>query len=140
MDWLTHFVWQGVIWHNGKFFGIEWSVWKVLGWMGNAVFSSRFIVQWYATEKHKRVVVPVIFWWLSLTGSLLLLIYALHQTDSVFIYAYLFPWIPYLRNLIIHHRHEKAQMDCGDCGEKAPPRSNFCPRCGAKLAVGASGP
>ena len=61
---------------------------------GNAVFSSRFFVQWYATEK-KRVVVPVAFWWLSLLGSLLLLAYAFRKTDSVFIYAYLFPCIPY---------------------------------------------
>jgi len=49
MDWLTNFVWHGLIWHNDKLFGIQWSVWKVVGWTGNAVFSSRFLVQWYAT-------------------------------------------------------------------------------------------
>ena len=133
MDWLTNLVWHDLIWHNGKFFGIEWSVWKVVGWMGNAVFSSRFLVQWYATEKKKRVVVPTAFWWLSLVGSLLLLVYALRQTDSVFIYAYLFPWIPYTRNLIIHNRHKKAHLDCPGCGQSCPPHSNFCPNCGAKL-------
>jgi lipid-A-disaccharide synthase-like uncharacterized protein len=122
-----------LIWYDGKFLGIEWSVWKVIGWVGNAVFFSRFFVQWYATEKKGRVVVPVIFWWLSLTGSLLLLIYALRQTDSVFIFAYLFPWIPYLRNLIIHYRHERAHTDCAGCGTKVPPNSNFCPNCGLKL-------
>ena len=135
MDWLTHLVWQDLIWHNDKLFGIEWSVWKVVGWMGNAVFSSRFLVQWYATEKKKRVVVPTAFWWLSLVGSLLLLIYALRQTDSVFIYAYLFPWIPYTRNLIIHYRHKKAHTNCPCCGRSCPPQSNFCPNCGAKLAA-----
>lgn len=128
MDWLHH-----LIWHDGKFLGVEWSVWKIVGWAGNAVFFSRFLVQWYATEKKGRVVVPVIFWWLSLTGSLLLLIYALRKTDSVFIFAYLFPWIPYLRNLIIHYRHEKAHTDCAGCGMKVPPKSNFCPNCGSKL-------
>ncbi|MGN6643115.1 MAG: lipid-A-disaccharide synthase N-terminal domain-containing protein, partial [Verrucomicrobiota bacterium] len=94
MDWLTN-----LVWHDGKLFGIEWSAWKVLGWIGNAVFFSRFFVQWYATEKLRRVVVPAAFWWLSLTGSILLLIYSLRQRDSVFIFAYAFTWIPYIRNL-----------------------------------------
>jgi len=52
MDWLSN-----LIWHNGTLFGIHWGVWKVIGWLGNAVFFSRFFVQWYATEKLKRVVV-----------------------------------------------------------------------------------
>ena len=56
------------VWHDGKLLGIDWSVWKVVGWLGNAVFSTRFFVQWYATEKKKQVVVPQAFWWLSLVG------------------------------------------------------------------------
>ena len=64
MDSITNF-----IWHDGKLFGIDWSVWKVIGWIGNAVFFSRFFVQWYATEKKKQVVVPQAFWWLSLLGT-----------------------------------------------------------------------
>jgi lipid-A-disaccharide synthase-like uncharacterized protein len=75
---------------GNRFLGIEWHVWKTLGWLGNVVFFSRFLVQWFATEKKKQVVVPISFWWLSLIGSLLLLIYGLHQRDSVFIFAYLF--------------------------------------------------
>ncbi|MGH7953350.1 MAG: lipid-A-disaccharide synthase N-terminal domain-containing protein [Limisphaerales bacterium] len=129
MDWLNQ------LFSPGKFLGIEWSVWKVVGWLGNVTFFSRFFVQWYATEKKKQVVVPQAFWWLSLTGSLLLLSYSLHQRDSVFIFAYAFTWIPYIRNLVIHRRHKKAQRDCPDCSEKCPPQSNFCPHCGAKLAA-----
>lgn len=87
-------------WHagfsDGRFLWIEWHFWKVIGWLGNVVFFSRFIVQWLATEKHKRVVVPSAFWWLSLIGTLLLLSYALFaRRDSVFIFAYAFSWIPY---------------------------------------------
>ena len=131
MDWLNN-----LVWHNGKLFGIEWTVWKVVGWMGNAVFFSRFVVQWYATEKLKRVVVPTAFWWLSLAGSLLLLIYAvLHNRDSVFIFAYAFTWIPYIRNLIIHKRHAEAHLSCPSCGNLCPPQSNYCFACGARLEV-----
>src|SRR5215813_3159989 len=125
MDWLTN-----LIWHGGKFFGIEWNVWKVVGMIGNAIFCSRFFVQWYATEKLKRVVVPIAFWWLSLVGSLLLLSYALfYRRDSVFIFAYAFTWIPYIRNLVIHRRHEEAHLTCTGCRQSCPPHSNFCFAC-----------
>jgi lipid-A-disaccharide synthase-like uncharacterized protein len=120
---------------DGKFLGIQWSVWKVVGWLGNAVFFSRFFVQWYATEKRKQVVVPALFWWLSLAGSLLLLSYAVfHQQDSVFIFAYAFTWIPYIRNLIIHYRHENARRPCPECGALSPGGANYCWQCGSKLA------
>ena len=133
MDWLTN-----LICHNGKLFGIEWGVWKAVGWLGNAVFFSRFFVQWYATEKLKRVVVPTAFWWLSLAGSLLLLSYALfYKKDSVFIFAYAFTWIPYIRNLVIHRQHAAAHLDCPSCGEACPPHSKFCSACGARLNAAA---
>ena len=131
---------MALLFPDGKLLGIDWSVWKVVGWLGNLVFFSRFFVQWYATEKLKRVVVPTAFWWLSLTGSLLLLIYSLHQRDSVFIFAYLFTWIPYIRNLVIHRRHKKAHLDCPSCNEICPPHSNYCFHCGAKLSVEAAKP
>jgi lipid-A-disaccharide synthase-like uncharacterized protein len=114
---------------------VEWSAWKIVGWLGNGIFFSRFIVQWYATEKEKQVVVPLIFWWLSLTGSLLLLTYALFQRDSVFIFAYAFTWIPYIRNLIIHHRHARAHRPCPACGAASPPSAHYCATCGQKLPV-----
>lgn len=134
MEWLSD-----LIWFKGNFLGIHWGVWKVIGWLGNAIFFSRFFVQWYATEKKKQVVVPVAFWWLSLVGSFLLLSYALfYQKDSVFIFAYGFTWIPYIRNLIIQQRHKKAHLDCTACGVSCPPGSSFCLACGARLAPGDS--
>ncbi|MDB6055738.1 MAG: putative rane protein [Verrucomicrobiales bacterium] len=117
------------------FLGIEWHMWKVIGWMGNAVFTSRFLVQWYATEKHKQVTVPAAFWWLSLLGSLLLLSYAVfHEKDSVFIFAYLFPWLVATRNLIIHYRHKKTQKICAVCHTVSPTKANFCMNCGIPVA------
>lgn len=127
---------DSLLFPGGKFLGIEWHVWKIVGWLGNAVFFSRFVVQWYATEKRKQVVVPSAFWWLSLTGSLLLLAYALfYQKDSVFIFAYAFTWIPYIRNLIIHRRHKHAHILCPSCRMNCPPQSNYCLDCGAPLKV-----
>ena len=129
MDSITNF-----IWHDGKLFGVDWSVWKIVGWLGNAVFFSRFFVQWYATEKKKEVTVPTAFWWLSLAGSVILLCYSLHKEDSVFIFAYAFTWIPYIRNIIIHRRNKAEQSVCAGCGQKIPPQSNYCPNCGVKVA------
>ncbi len=128
MEQLTH-----LIWHDGKFLGIEWSLWKVIGWLGNFIFFTRFFVQWYATEKKRQVVIPVSFWWLSLTGSLIILAYALTRHDSVFIFAYLFTWIPYIRNLIIHYRHVRELRACSGCGTKSLATANFCSNCGARL-------
>lgn len=126
MEWLTQ-----MLCPNGEFLGIKWGFWKMVGWLGNAVFFSRFFVQWYATEKLKRVVVPSAFWWLSLTGSLLLFSYALfYQRDSVFIFAYAFTWIPYTRNLIIHRRQKAAEIVCGACRCVCLPQSRFCSQCG----------
>ncbi len=122
-----------LLWHDGKFLGIAWGVWKVVGWLGNAIFFSRFFVQWYATEKKQRVVIPQAFWWLSLIGSVTLLCYSLHQRDSVFIFAYAFTWIPYIRSLMIHRQTKAARIACAGCGQKNPPQSNFCPNCGGKL-------
>ena len=125
-----------LIWHDGKIIGVPWeSFWTVIGWLANATFSSRFIVQWYVTEKKKQVVVPQLFWWLSLVGSLLFLFYAIfYDKHHVIIFAYAFSWIPYIRNLVIHRRNKAAMSVCGGCGQKNPPQTNYCPHCGVKVA------
>ena len=130
MDWLAH-----VIWHEGKFLGLPAVGWEIVGWLGNAAFFSRFLVQWYATEKQKRVVVPMTFWWLSLAGSLLLLLYAISINKRVVVFSYAFTWIPYIRNLVIHRRHSEAHQTCPACEALCPPHARFCPACGAKLAA-----
>lgn len=126
MDWL-----HAHLWPDGHF---RW--WEIVGWTGNAIFSTRFFIQWYATEKKKRVVVPAAFWWLSLAGSLLLLSYAVFTKKGlVLIFAYAFAWIPYLRNIIISRRHSDAHLECPDCATMCPPHSNYCFACGAQLVA-----
>ncbi len=92
---------------------MNWVIfWTTIGWLANATFSSRFLVQWYATEKKKQVTVPALFWWLSLVGSLLFLSYAIfYDKHHVIIFAYAFNWIPYIRNLGFGFR---LRFD-GDC-------------------------
>lgn len=121
---------------GNHFLGIQWHWWKVVGWLGNGVFFSRFFVQWYATEKRRQVVVPSAFWWLSIAGSMLLLAYAaFYQRDSVFIFAYAFTWIPYIRNLMIHYRAKASQQRCVSCGALGLAVACYCHQCGAKLSV-----
>jgi lipid-A-disaccharide synthase-like uncharacterized protein len=125
-----------LFWNDGTFQWVE-----IIGWLGNAVFFSRFFIQWYATERKKQVVVPAAFWWISLAGSLLLLFYAIfakpkpHHRNWVFIASYAFTWIPYIRNLIIHRRHKEAHLDCPACGVTCPPNSTYCYACGTRLDI-----
>src|SRR5688572_31889101 len=123
-----------VVFFNNRFLGIEWNTWKVIGWTGNIVFFSRFVVQWWATEKQKEVVVPNSFWWLSLIGSLLLLAFAIKQQQSVFIFAYAFTWIPYIRNLVISYRATREEFYCAKCETLCAPTALYCSQCGHKVA------
>jgi lipid-A-disaccharide synthase-like uncharacterized protein len=131
---IAHWIWDG-----HRFAGIEWHFWKVLGWSGNVIFFSRFFVQWIATERSKQIVIPVSFWWLSLIGSILLLAYGLWQRDSVFIFAYAFTWIPYIRSLVIHYRNHAARQDCPGCRIAPTNEVMFCQRCGSKLLAAPEG-
>jgi len=63
--------------------------WMIFGFLGQAMFTMRFIVQWIASEKRKESIIPVAFWYFSLAGGLILLAYAVRQMDPVFIAAYL---------------------------------------------------
>lgn len=82
--------------------------WKAVGFLGTAMFTSRWFVQLYATRKHKRVVMPLAFWVLSVCGSLLLLAYFIFgKNDAVGIVSYLFPSFVAVYNLIMHVRHQK---------------------------------
>ncbi|MDW8479710.1 MAG: lipid-A-disaccharide synthase N-terminal domain-containing protein [Xanthomonadales bacterium] len=77
----------------------ETLIWILIGFAGQALFSARFVVQWWASERAGRSVVPKAFWILSLLGSLVLLSYAIHREDPVFIVGQSMGFLIYLRNL-----------------------------------------
>ena len=78
--------------------------WLVFGLLGNLAFASRFLLQWIASERAGTSVVPIAFWYLSIAGSLVLLVYAIHLDDPVFTLAYLPNAFIYLRNITLTKR------------------------------------
>ncbi len=82
--------------------------WLLLGFLGQASFSARFAVQWLASERRGRSVVPVAFWWLSVAGGALLLAYALHRGDPVFVVGQAGGLAVYVRNLVLLGRGPRA--------------------------------
>jgi len=73
--------------------------WLVAGFGGQALFMARFLLQWLASERARRSVFPIGFWYLSILGALVLLAYALHRRDPVFVAGQVLGVGVYLRNL-----------------------------------------
>ncbi len=78
--------------------------WVIVGFAGQAVFSLRFVVQWVKSERAGRSIIPNAFWYLSIVGSGLLLIYALHIRDPVIILGQSFGFVVYARNLALRRK------------------------------------
>jgi lipid-A-disaccharide synthase-like uncharacterized protein len=84
--------------------------WIVLGMIGQLIFAGRFIIQWIVSEQRKESYIPLMFWYLSLCGSTILLIYAMYRRDPVFILGQSTGFIVYIRNLmLINKRHADPQ-------------------------------
>jgi lipid-A-disaccharide synthase-like uncharacterized protein len=83
---------------------INRNLWLAIGMLGQLLFSLRFLVQWLRSERAGRSVVPIAFWYLSIGGGVLLLTYAMHQQDPVFVLGHLTGLAVYLRNLHLIHQ------------------------------------
>jgi lipid-A-disaccharide synthase-like uncharacterized protein len=90
------------------------TVWLVVGIAAQAMFSARFLYQWLISERRGRSVVPVGFWWLSVGGGILLLVYAVHRRDPVFIVGQAGGLLVYLRNLVLIARRRQGLMETDD--------------------------
>ncbi|HEY8579019.1 MAG TPA: lipid-A-disaccharide synthase N-terminal domain-containing protein [Beijerinckiaceae bacterium] len=84
-----------------QIFVMSFDGWVILGFLGQLLFTARFLVQWIASEKAKRSVIPLAFWFFSIGGGLLLLIYSLYRADPVFILGQGMGLFIYVRNLML---------------------------------------
>ena len=80
------------------------SIFLIIGFVGQGLFASRFIVQWIYSEKKGESTIPIVFWYLSILGGIGLLIYAIFRKDPVIISGQLFGIFIYLRNLILIYK------------------------------------
>ena len=107
--------------------------WTCFGLLGNLLFSSRFFVQWYVSEKQKRSVIPVSFWWLSLVGSLITSVYAVHLGSVPYILGVLPPTMIYARNLFLIAQGKK-RLTAGPVLRDAEPAATRDPAREAAVA------
>ena len=84
-------------------------VWVGIGFLAQVLFGSRFIVQWFHSEKAGESVIPIAFWWLSLTGGALMFAYAIYRWDPVFMLGQGLGLFVYIRNLMLIRRSASRQ-------------------------------
>ena len=83
------------------------TIWLGIGFMGQALFSMRFLIQWISSEKQKKSVIPIAFWYFSLGGGVTLLSYAIFRLDPVFILGQAGGLLVYSRNLYFVYRERR---------------------------------
>lgn len=91
------------------------AIWLAIGFLGQVLFSARFLVQWLASERARRSVVPIAFWWLSMGGSLVLLVYAASRRDPVIIMGQSIGLVVYSRNLILLGERKRSRRGLASC-------------------------
>lgn len=93
-------------------------IWISIGFLGQALFSGRFIIQWLTSEKHRKSVIPTTFWYFSIGGGIVLLAYAVHKQDPVFILGQFMGLFIYMRNLYLiqvnKNKEENNESDTSD--------------------------
>ena len=87
--------------------------WVIIGFVGQALFGARFIIQWLVSEKKGESTIPLAFWYCSIGGAVVLLAYAIHRQDPVFIVGQSLGSIVYIRNLILIDRKKKVLASMG---------------------------
>ena len=85
--------------------------WLGVSILGQALFSARFLVQWLHSERMKRSIVPIAFWYFSVAGGATLLVYMIHQREWVLAVGQATPLAIYLRNLTLIWRERRAKSD-----------------------------
>ena len=83
------------------------AIWVSIGFLGQGLFFSRWLLQWFVSERKAESSIPIPFWYMSLGGSLIVLSYALYRQDPVFIAGQSVGAVVYLRNLMLIYRGQK---------------------------------
>lgn len=98
-----------------QIFGLSVHPWKIVGWTGSLVFGVRFFIQWIASERARKSVIPFGFWECSAIGSILTLSYfAIYQRDSVGVIMTAMPIPIYLRNIYFRYTHKQPKHPGND--------------------------
>jgi lipid-A-disaccharide synthase-like uncharacterized protein len=84
-------------------------MWLTLGFAGQGLFGMRFLIQWIYSEKQRKSVIPIAFWWFSIIGGVSLLIYSIHLRDPVIISGQIFGVVVYVRNIWLLYSERKLQ-------------------------------
>lgn len=105
--WATVLAWLNIV------FVEQFDLWILFGFIAQAMFMMRFLVQWIASERARRSVMPIAFWFFSVAGGALLLIYAIHRQDPVFIAGQGAGLFIYLRNLWLIYRERRQAVTAG---------------------------
>jgi len=87
------------------------TLWLGIGFLGQAMFSMRFLVQWFQSERQRRSIIPVAFWYFSILGGVTLLAYAIYREDPVFILGQGAGLVIYARNLYFIRRERSLAAD-----------------------------
>lgn len=97
--------------------------WLAVGFVGQGLFTFRFVVQWLASERSGEVVVPASFWWLSILGAVVLLSYAISRLDPVIAVGQSMGVVVYVRNLMLEKGGRKGSP--GPTTGPATPAPHF---------------
>ena len=83
------------------------TIWLAIGFFGQGLFFMRWVVQWISSERKKKSEIPVLFWFFSLIGGMITLVYAIYRVDPVFIMAQTFGLVVYFRNIYFIYFNKK---------------------------------
>jgi len=97
------------------------TVWLIIGFGGQGLFFSRWLVQWFRSEREGESTIPIAFWYLSLGGGLITLAYAIYRKDPVFITGQAVGTFVYLRNLMLIYRTKSTTSAAPPAGSPSRP-------------------
>ena len=103
MQTLTHWL-LAVVRH-------PYDMWDAIGFLGAAVFGARFIIQWLKSEMEGTSVIPIAFWYCSLAGALINLVYVIHLRSLPLVLGNVLPLFIYARNLYLIYRERAARLN-----------------------------